>query len=93
MDSPETLSKDEIALRKAQDSAERAIRKQTELQDRIEMTNARKASREQSRLKKEAEKQRAAEAKRQHAEEKQRIAAEMERNKTDKVIYFIFYFI
>ena len=93
MDSPETLSKDEIALRKAQLSAEKAIRKQQEVQDRIEKTKALQASREQSRLEREAEKQQAAEAKQRNAEEKQRIAAENTQIKTDKVFYFIFYFI
>ena len=47
----------------------------------------------QSRLEKEAENQQAAEAKQRNAEKKKRIAAVKDRNKTDKVFYFILYFI
>jgi hypothetical protein len=50
MDSPETLSKDEIALRKAQHSAEKAILNLQEVQAKSEQANALQASREQSRL-------------------------------------------
>jgi hypothetical protein len=57
------------------------------------MTSTKNAARERSRLEKEAENQQAAEAKQRNAEKKKRIAAVKDRSKTDKVFYFILYFI